>query len=461
MNKALSLVAVIVLGGCAAAQPARVDVVPTLSPAPFTETARPVSDATSPVANDPSSYDAEGAYQDQIALLEGSRPQARARVLTQRLGQERDDVEARLALAHLLMEEGHPDAAILPLRDALLLQPSRDDVAALLTRAYMMADEGDAALSLARSLVEQAEHNAQRWILLAETERKVGNLTKAKDTASHALLLDPDAHGARAILATIHSDNGNIPFARKLWRELQGKPGIEQDVVAYRLARLEMAEGNLKEALRHLNDALSVNQRLAPALNERGLIHVQMARLEQAERDFTAAMEADPDFAEAGLNLANVRIERDLPDSAVELLERADQLGVERKAYMLAGARLYALQATSSTGRERALDYLSQAKAMVSGDTLVAVERAIAKLESLPPPPEHESGEEVEKSAPSTQETPPAERADPVGIDLSGNGGDADEQRPSNSQERPMTKGEERTGNRGDPAIDPYLPSVE
>jgi tetratricopeptide (TPR) repeat protein len=72
-------------------------------------------------------------------------------------------------------------------------------------------------------------------------------------------------------------------------------------------ARAALAAENLEVALAHFNAALDAYPKYALALNGRGFVYMKMRKPLPAIEDFTAAIKADPNYANAYRNRAAAR----------------------------------------------------------------------------------------------------------------------------------------------------------
>ena len=165
-------------------------------------------------------------------------------------------------------------------------------------------DYSDAVVEL-KSATSLMSTNAQAWNYLGVACQHAGHPADAALAYQRALTLDRD-------LVEAHYNLGC------LWLE-QNKPDMAKtEFTAYVLRRSKEPEGwtRLGVAQLHLRDlaaaeksfgsALAINTNDAGALNGLGLAQIQRGRPREAARFFTAATQAQPDYAPAWLNLATV-----------------------------------------------------------------------------------------------------------------------------------------------------------
>jgi Flp pilus assembly protein TadD len=145
--------------------------------------------------------------------------------------------------------------------------------------------------------------NAQAWNYLGVAEQHAGQPGDAVLAYQRALTLNRD-------LVETHYNLGC------LWLE-ENKPGdAKTEFTAYTLRRSNAPEGWAKLGVAHLglrdlasaekafNTALSFDPHNAEALNGLGLAYIQRGHPHEAAQDFTAAVQAHPDYGPALLNLA-------------------------------------------------------------------------------------------------------------------------------------------------------------
>ncbi len=372
--------------GCATSSPSRkLDVAEVTKPAPEAPVAMEnhadaVTRATGPES------ERTNLYAEALRGLDDTDVHEKARHLIERLGRVPDDVELRVELGRLLLNHGYPALAIAPVRDALFLRPGHPAAVAVLADALIRSGRADEAAKLAVQLVDDRPSDASRWVFLAEVSRRADDFDKALESASRALLLDQRQDEARLVVARVHAQQGNTTLAEELLTTLTDSPTVDKGVVFWQLARLALEKEEWALALEHLNESLEMRSTFAPALNDRGYVFAVLQRWDEAETDFRSAAASAPRLGEAHLNLANLLIDRDLASQALPSLKEAAASGVEEPAYALAAGRYYALDASTSTGRARALAYLEKALDLLTHGKRGEVQRAIEKLKSLPAP---------------------------------------------------------------------------
>lgn len=379
MNRMLGFVlaAAVATTGCAGASREVKRRAPRMAAAAFTEPTAP-SAATEAAAR--------GPYAGLAAAIAPAELRGQVEGLLARLGAEPSSPDLREELGRLLVDSGHAKAALAPLQDAFYLRPGRMATASMLARAFVESDRGDDALALARRLVEERPEAAERWLFRAEVERRLGRLDAAVKSASRCLLIAPRTHAARAVLGFAYADLGRRAIARDLLLEAVEGESIERHAIEHRLGRLAMDDEDWQAALEHLGRSLQHLPDYAAALNDRGVVYARLGRWGEAKTDFAAAVKLDAGLAEAQLNLANLLVDEGAEPAALAALRSASEAGTDPAAFFVAAGRLYALGVSTATGRSAAVSYLRRARELVAADARAAIDRALAKIDGLPPP---------------------------------------------------------------------------
>lgn len=375
--RVLILTGAVLAAGCAGASREVKKRAPRMAAAAFTEPTAPKAVTEAAM---------QGPYAGLAALVEPGDLREQVEALLARLAAEPSSPDLREELGRLLVENGYAKPALAPLQDAFYLRPGRMATASMLARAFVESDQGANALALARRLVEERPEAAERWLFRGEVERRLGHLDAAVKSASRCLLIAPQTHAARAVLGFAYADLGRRAIARDLLLEAVEGASIERHAIEHRLGRLAMDDEDWQTALGHLGRSLQQMPDYAAARNDRGVVNARLGRWGEARADFAAAVELDPDLAEAQLNLANLLIDEGAEPAALAALRRASDAGTDPAAFFVAAGRLYALDVSTATGRRAAVNYFERARALVGADTRAAIDRALGKIKGLPPP---------------------------------------------------------------------------
>jgi Flp pilus assembly protein TadD len=358
-------------------------------------------------------------------LPKGKTADAVAQILG-RLNTDGANADLREKLGRLLLEEGYPNFAIAPLKDAFYLRPGRLSVAAVLARAFVEAGKGEHALELSKRLVDERPYHYGRWLFLAELQRRLGLNDEALASAGRCLLINPEAGEARVIMGYILADRGSAALAKSLLERAAEQEGTDRKAIYHRLGQLAMAEEDWQSALEYLRTSLKEKEDFAAARNDLGVVYARLGRWKEARQAFEEAVSLDPQLAEGQLNLANLLVEEGNKKEARASVEAARQVGTDRAAFYVAAGRLFALDVSTATGRSAALGYFKKARPLVNPETRSAIDRAVAKIESLPPPAQVQPAAadrqkepavlstELPIKEPAAQEEKPAAKAPPT-----------------------------------------------
>jgi tetratricopeptide repeat protein len=178
---------------------------------------------------------------------------------------------------------------------------------------------------------------------------------RAMEAESGQLLLDFDAVELNRLLEFRVRDNGQADRDKKLEAERWFQRGLE----------LEQAGGPIEQVVEAYEKSLELDASSAGALVNLGTIHFNAHDWKKAERYYLRALEADPEYALAHFDLANLYDERGEQKKALEHY-RAAHLAALRRCALQPGAAISGGESTHEGGAS--LDGLSEAG---SGQPLV------------------------------------------------------------------------------------------
>ena len=222
-----------------------------------------------------------------------------------------------------------------------------------------MVDEAEKAYQQAIRM--KANHGAS-LSNLGELYYKAGKLDQARQYWDSAIKANGKLIAARINVATLELEQmrriGNPKDAT--WKKLEEDArfnlsnvlGVDSDnVAAYTVYGLVYMEGwqanknRLDLAKLLLDEAKTRNERYAPLQNAYGLLYMHRASLNQALQAFTAAVESDPRFVEARVNVGLVTLGFRKYDTAKEMLSKAIELSPKNyDAYIGLGIALRGLK---------------------------------------------------------------------------------------------------------------------
>jgi tetratricopeptide (TPR) repeat protein len=197
---------------------------------------------------------------------------------------------------------------------------------------------------------------------LGEIYYRAGKVTEARQYWDSAIKANGKLIGARINVASLELEqmrkigNPKDPAWKKLEEDarfnLSSVLGVDSDnVAAYTAYGLVYMEGwqtnknRLDLAKLLLDEAKKRNEKYAPLQNAYGLYYMHRASLNQALQAFTAAVEADPRFIEARVNVGLVTLGFRKYDVAKEMLTKVIELAPKNyDAYIALGVALRGLK---------------------------------------------------------------------------------------------------------------------
>jgi arylsulfatase A-like enzyme/Tfp pilus assembly protein PilF len=283
--------------------------------------------------------------------------------------------ESRLGLARALLQDNHPEQALLAL-EPLVAEGGEASAVALGMRAfaYLALDRIDEALEAARAALDadptnEAAHavaSHARAVLggaAAEIERLEKDLASSPDAArirnTRALLAElllaegrdrealrvleanpaPTA-GERVLLAEIAREHGNLPRAAELYRAALAEQPTALDW-RRELAGLEVSLGQWEAALALYDELVVARPSDAELRLDRGVALLLAGRAAEAEADYRLAASIDEALPEAHFNLGLLELESGREAEAERDLLRAVELRPEYGKAHFHLARIY------------------------------------------------------------------------------------------------------------------------
>ncbi|MCG6942263.1 MAG: PEP-CTERM system TPR-repeat protein PrsT [Thiohalocapsa sp.] len=257
-------------------------------------------------------YAGEQRWDDAVATLRQAR------------NKRPDDPRIAFQLASFLFRKGDLADAQRVVTDGLTLAPDNWNAQILLAEIQIARDDADAAVTLARQLVDQRGADAQLLTLLGRALLAAGSPKEARAALQQALELSPGMPEAAFNLAQAAMTTGDTDQAAQyLGQVLAVDPNNVEATMA--MARLERTTGHLDDAIKRLErllgkrpDALQV--RLALALAD-----LARNRIDDGLRVVRAA--TGPDAQDQNLILLEGRLElaAGRPNAAVEAFEHLAQ----------------------------------------------------------------------------------------------------------------------------------------
>ena len=292
------------------------------------------------------------------ASFEDKRPQEALRLATELSAQNKNDVQVHFTLGLLLASEKQYKPAQLELARADALQPGTFEILYNLGQAYLRDSQySEAALALDRALklkpesvdtlylLAQAYSNESRPLdaldllvrahkiapdntdvifLMARVSMSQNYYEDAIPLLESGLAIAPQRADLRAALGESYFMAGKVDKAIEEFQKLiQADPSARSYVflgISYRHL------GRFDEAKQYFQQGLKLDPHNSACLYNLGFIAERQGDTTGAEALFQQALRADPDFPEALLELANLRIINKRYSEAAELLRKYVQV---------------------------------------------------------------------------------------------------------------------------------------
>jgi putative PEP-CTERM system TPR-repeat lipoprotein len=208
-------------------------------------------------------------------------------LLRKSLGEMPDAVQTNRLLAEVLVRKRDFSAAEALLREALLARPDRPELLSMLAAVLVRQGRPQEALKPALRAVELAPHVAAYRVGAAEHLRRTGDHDEALAQLEEVIRLDP-LHRTAPLMRI-----------KVLLEQQEAKPALE------------------------LAEALARARRTDPyVLNALGLARLANGDAAGARASFHSALDADPAFPDAALNLAKLGLREDDTQGVRQLLEQ-------------------------------------------------------------------------------------------------------------------------------------------
>ena len=288
------------------------------------------------------------------AYLQSKRTPEGLRLATQLSAENKDDVQLHFSLGVLLASEKQYKAAQLELEKSDALKPGTFEILFNLGQAALQSgDNANAGLALSRALKLKPE-SAETQYLLAQAYRNESRPLDALDVLVRANKLAPKHPDILYLMAQLSMSQKYYEDATPLLEEaLQIAPGrtdiraalgesyfksdkvnksieefkklieVEPSVRAYSFLGLSHTYlGRFDEAKQDFQNGLKLEPRNSFCLFQLGYIAKLQGDSAGAEATFLKVLRANPDYPDALLELANLRMEAKRYAEATELLRR-------------------------------------------------------------------------------------------------------------------------------------------
>jgi tetratricopeptide (TPR) repeat protein len=288
------------------------------------------------------------------AYLQAGRTAEGLKSGTELSNENKDDEQLHFTLGVLLASEKQYHAALLELEKANALQPETFEILYNLGQAYLRAgDHAKAELALNRALKLKPD-SPETMYLLAQNYADQKKSVDALDLLARAHKLAPQNTDIIFLLARVsmtqnyfedaipllesglqfapkradlHAALGESYFmsgkTEKAIEEFKALIALDPSAASYAFMGLSYRHlGRFDEARKYFQEGLKLDRRNASCLFNMGYIEERQGNHAAAETFFQDALKANPNFSEALLELANLRIANKKFEEAAELLRR-------------------------------------------------------------------------------------------------------------------------------------------
>ena len=164
--------------------------------------------------------------------------------------------------------------------------------------------------------------DAEVWVKLAETQRRLGQYRDAEYSGRHAVRLLPNkAQPHHVLAASLHCQGKHDEAIIEYRKAIQLQPSYPSS--HYLLGNALMELGRLAEAESSLSQALALQPKFFEALNDLGAVLLKIGRVDQAAVILKQALALNPQSSEVLANLGSLLEMDERVDEALEFYRRA------------------------------------------------------------------------------------------------------------------------------------------
>ena len=266
----------------------------------------------------------------------------------------KDDVQAHFTLGILLASEKQYPAAQRELEKANALKPETFEILYNLGQTYLRANDYSKAEAALNHALQRKPDSPETLYLLAQVYSDQSKVVDALDLLVRANKLAPQNSDIIFLLARVSMSQNYFEDAIPLLESglkvaperadlraalgesyfMSGKTekavdefkkliAVDRSARSYAFMGLSYRHlGRFDEARKYFQEGLKLDPHNASCLFNMGFIHERQGEHAAAEQMFVEVLKQNPDFPEALLELANLRIAEKKFDQAVELLRR-------------------------------------------------------------------------------------------------------------------------------------------
>lgn len=202
-------------------------------------------------------------YVDVISLLsslyivEGMELKAE-KLLTKGVGDNRDNIPLRIALAKLHAKNKKYNLAEKYLKEALEIDPDKFPLHVALGMFYVASNQLEKAENTLRQAVKNDEEDVQRYLLLVEFLSSKISLKKAINELNQAIQKKPKLYDLQFAMVQIHEKTGKPNEAKTILKKIIAEKSFDPEGVKARnkMAVILLAEGDITNAEKYIKQVL-------------------------------------------------------------------------------------------------------------------------------------------------------------------------------------------------------------
>ena len=220
-----------------------------------------------------------------------------------RLFNERIPTLLKLSETQMLLSQN--ENSVFTVNEILRLDPQNNEAYFMLGMNFRALGQLDKAINSFQTAVENDPEMVDAWLILGELHERNGTGNPMK-YYENALVVSPDNPQVMHSMAFYLQNNGDIPGALKLYKEISAKNRQYTD--AYINAGiLYIEQDSLEQAFEQMNILAGVQPENPFAYYYRGVIHKAYGNYESAEIDLQNAVNLQPLFTQAKEELALIK----------------------------------------------------------------------------------------------------------------------------------------------------------
>ena len=229
-----------------------------------------------------------------------------------------DDSRVYAALAETYEMGGYIENAVPAMRLAIERDPKNEFFQARYGLLLIDAKAPAAAVIRLKEAVAEMPNSARLWLALGIAQLTQGRMAgDAQRSFEQSLKLEPKSIPALAYLGTIYTDAANYAVAATFYErglKIEETNALLHYLLADTLLKIPGSDQDLIE--KHLQRAVLLDAKLAPAHFALGKFYARLERWPQAAAEFKQAVAFAPDLAEAHYQLGRALVRLKRPEEA-------------------------------------------------------------------------------------------------------------------------------------------------